>query len=124
MERQMSEIRYVDEGEEWNEEDYSWRHIDDFENYDIIERAFKICFNRKYFKSQKEARKWRKIDGQISRGAIRVEWVMNCLKWAEDKNAMGQAIKVDALGSLILNKAAMQDWNIENRESLRRPEDY
>ena len=120
----MEDPRYIDVGEEWDEEDFSWRHIDDFKNYDIIEKAFRICGNRKYFKSPKEARKWRKIDGQLSRGAIREEWVFSCLKWAEEKNSMMCAIKIDALGSLILNKAAMQDWNMENRENLRRPEDY
>jgi len=118
------DLRYIDDGEEWNEEDYSWRHIDDFTNRDIIEKVFRICGNRKYFKSPKEGRRWRKIDGQLSRGAIREEWVNSCIKWAEDKNSVRCVIKVDALGSLVLNKARMQDWYMENRDKLRRPEDY
>lgn len=118
------DVRYINAGEEWDEEDYSWRHIDDFKNRDIIEKAFRICGNRKYFKSQKEARKWRKIDGQVSRGLIRTEWINHCMKWAEDKNSMKFAINVEALGSFIMNKASMQDWLIENRDTLMRPEDY
>ncbi len=116
--------RYINVGEEWDEEDFSWRYIDNFANRDIIEKAFRICGGRKYFRSPKESRKWNKIDGQITRGVIRTEWVDHCMKWAEDKNAMRCVIKVDALGSYILNKAAMQDWSMENRDNLRRPEDY
>jgi hypothetical protein len=117
-------MRYVDVGEEWDEEDFGWRHIDGFENRDIIEKAFRVCGNRKYFKSKKESRKWNMIDGQLSRGAIRKEWVNSCIEWAEDKNSVKFAINVDALASLVLNKARMQDWNLENRDKLRRPEDY
>lgn len=120
----MDDPRYINAGEEFDEEDYSWRYIDDFENRDIIEKAFRVCGNRKYFRSQKEARKWRKIDGQISRKAISLQWVNSCIKWAEGKNAMMCAIKVEALGSLILNKARMQDWYAENREELRKTERY
>jgi hypothetical protein len=90
----------------------------------MIEKVFRICGNRRYFKSPKEGRQWRKIDGQVSRGVIRREWVDNCIKWAEDKNSMRCAIKVDALGSLIMNRARMQDWLMDNKDNLRRPEDY
>ena len=118
------DLRYVNTGEEFDEEDFSWRYIDNFENYDIIERAFRVCGNRKYFRSPKESKKWNKIDGQVSRGAVRKEWVNHCIDWAEDKNSVRFAIKVDALGSYVMNKAAMQDWLMENKNELRTPEDY
>lgn len=115
---------YVDIGDEFDNEDNSWKYPHSLQNYDIIMKVFSVCGNRKYFRSKKEFRKWEKIDGQLSRGAIRREWVENCIKWAEEKNMTVCAIKVDALGSLVLNKARMQDWLMENKDSLRRPEDY
>lgn len=116
--------RYIDVGDEFDTEDHSWKYPDDLENQDIIKKVFYICGNRKYFRSQKEARKWRKIDGQLSRGAIKKEWVQSCIDWAHDKNRKVFAIKVDALASLVLNKARMQDWYMENKDKVRGPEDY
>lgn len=115
---------YIDAGDEFDLEDHSWKYPDSIENQDIIQKVFSVCGNRKYFHSKKEQRKWKKIDGQISRGAIKKEWVSECIDWAEWKNKKVFAIKVDALGSLVLNKARMQDWLMENQDKLRKEEDY
>ena len=115
---------YVDVGDEFDIEDNSWKYPDDLEHQDIIMEVFSVCGNRKYFHSKKEGRKWRKIDSQMSKGVVRPEWVRFCIDWAREKNASLCAIKVEALGNLILNKARMQDWLLENRNELRRPEDY
>jgi hypothetical protein len=115
---------YVEAGDEFDHEDNSWKYPHSLQNYDIIMKVFSVCGNRKYFRSKKEFNKWKRIDGQLSRGAMREEWVENCIKWAEEKNATLCAIKVDALGSLVLNKVCMQDWLLEHKDELRRPEDY
>jgi hypothetical protein len=120
----MDEPIYVEEGEEFDNEDTAWRYITDFKNLDIIERAFKICGKRKYFKSPKEGRLWRRIDSQISKGMIHEKWVDFCLEWARQRNATICAVKIDALGHFIMNKARMQDWLMENRDALRKPSDY
>lgn len=114
--------RYVEPGEEFDDEDFSWRYIDDFENRDIIQEVFAVCGGRKYFASQKEARRWRKIDGQITRGLIPIGWVRFCIEWARKKNKGITAIKVEPLGSLVMNKAKMQDWIGEKK--VRSSEDY
>lgn len=115
---------YVNDGEEFDTEDTSWRYIDDFINHDIIERAFRICGNRKYFKSPKEGKLWRRIDSQIAKGMIKKEWVDFCVNWAKERNVTICAIKIEALGHLIMNKARMQDWLMEHKEEVRSAEDY
>lgn len=118
------EPMYVEPGEEFDAvDDYSWRYIDDMENQDIVRTAFLICGGRKYFATPKEARKWRKIDGQITRGLIPIGWVKYCFEWARKKNHRVIAIKVDALGSLIINKAKMQDW-LGSQPKQRSADDY
>ena len=120
----MSDPVYINAGDEFDIEDNSWRYIDDLENQEVIKEVFSICGSRKYFASEKEGRKWRKIDGQLARGAISKDWVANCVNWARKKNLRVCAIKVEALGNLILNKARMQDWLMENKEALRLTETY
>ena len=115
---------YIDIGDEFDIEDNSWKYHADFENEDIIEEVFLVCGRRKYFKSKKEARKWRIIDGQISRKVLGLSWVFNCIDWAKTKNEGLCAIKVGALGSLILNKARMQDWLMDHGDDISRPETY
>lgn len=118
------EPRYIADGDEFDEEDNSWRYPDDLDNQDVIKEVFRICGRRKYFKSQKEARLWRKIDGQISRGLAPMPWVTFCIDWAREKNKQVTAITVDALGSFIMNKARMQDWMGEHKDAFRKPSDY
>jgi hypothetical protein len=101
---------YVDVGDEFGDEDDSWRYPDDLINQSVIKKVFAICGGRKYFATPKEGRKWRKIDGQISRGLIPSDWIDHCIAWAKKKNFRATLIKVDALGSYILNKAKMQDF--------------
>lgn len=120
----IDEPIYIDAGDEFDMEDHSWKYPDDLKNQIIIKQVFYICGKRKYFKSKKEARKWRKIDGQIDRGVLPSGWVKNCIDWAKDKNEQLCAIKVDALGSLILNKARMQDWQMEHKRDARKPNDH
>ena len=120
----MDEPTYIDIGDEFDIEDNSWKYPDDLENQDIIKKVFFICGRRKYFHSKKEGRKWRQIDGQVSRKAIRVEWVNNCIEWAKSRNEHRFSINVTALASLVLNKARMQDWLMKHKDKLRRPEDY
>jgi len=106
----MDEPTYVDVGDEFGDEDTSWRYPDDLANQDTIKNVFAICGGRKYFANPKEARKWRKIDGQITRGMIGQAWLDHCLEWAKKKNFRATVIKVDALGSYVMNKAKMQDF--------------
>jgi hypothetical protein len=117
---------YVDAGDEFDIEDNSWKYPDDLENRDIIKKVFSVCGRKKYFKSKREHRRWKQIDGQISRGVIPVEWVNSCIKWAADRNAQtrGIAIKVDNLATAVLNKARMQDWINEHRGELIDKNDY
>ena len=104
------EPTYVAIGDEFENEDDAWRDPDDLENQELIKEVFQVCGNRKYFKTPKEARKWRKIDGQISRGVIPQAWVDHCMEWVRKKNRQRTKIIVDALGTYFLNKAAMQDF--------------
>lgn len=115
----IPEPQYVPAGEEFDDEDTSWRYIDDFTNMDFIKNVFAICGKRKYFASEKEARLWRKIDGQVTRGLIGQAWLDHCLAWAKKKNYRRTVIKVQALGNYIMNKAKMQDFLTSQPEDMK-----
>jgi hypothetical protein len=114
------EPTYVPLGDEFENEDDSWRYPDDLENQELIKEVFKACGNRRYFKTPKEARKWRRIDGQVSRGVIPQDWVEHCMEWVRKKNRQRTKIIVDALGTYFLNKSAMQDF-LTNRPVDLKP---
>lgn len=111
---------YIAAGDEFDMEDNSWRYPDGFKDTALILRAFDICGHRKYFKSQKESRLWKKIDSQASKRVIFPEWIGFCLKWAEKKNTPRCIINVEALGHLILNKARMNDF-MREKNSKEHP---
>jgi hypothetical protein len=111
------EPTYVDVGDEFSNEDTAWRYSDDLANQDVMDKVFSVCRRpTKTFKTPKEARKWRKIDGQISRGLIPSSWTEHCIAWAKKKNFRVIAITVDKLGSYVINKAAMQDFLMSESE--------
>lgn len=115
----VDEPTYVDIGDEFDNEDNSWRYSDDLQNKSVMSQVFAVCRRpSKRFKTPKEARKWRKIDGQISRGLIPSDWIEHCLAWAKKKNFRVTAITVDSLGSYVINKAAMQDFLTSKPEDL------
>lgn len=119
-----NEPYYASADDPWGDEDNAWRYPDSLTNQGLIKEVFAICGKRKYFRSQRESKKWTRIDSKVTSGAIPVEWTDNCLAWAKEKNTHVIAIKVEALGTLILNKARMNDWKKENPDMLRKPEDY
>ncbi len=118
------EPRYIADGDEFDEEDNSWRYPDSLNNQDVIHRAFEVCGHRQYFRSQKESRLWHKIDGQVTRGLIPMGWIEVALRWAKMQNAQVIRIKVETLGNFIMNKARMQDWMGEHKDAFRKPSDY
>jgi len=119
-----NEPYYADPDDPWGDEDNAWRYPDSLINQTLIREVFDVCGKRKYFRSLRESKKWTRIDNKIIAGSIPIEWVNNCLTWAKGKNTHVVAIKVEALGNLILNKARMNDWKKENPDMLRKPTDY
>jgi len=88
----------------------SWMIVKAIPQINLCKAAMLICGNRRYFGKRGERSKWRTIGNSLDHGRISLEWVENCIAWAQLKNEERPVITFEALENLILNSSRMKDW--------------
>ena len=106
----------------WGDSPESWQRARTIKSnvFPLLIRAMNTCRRTSHtFQSHAEQKKWVRIAKMFDEGRMREEWIINRIEIAEEKNRehrYGVAISFKHLTGMILNKAAMTDWNAKNPE--------
>lgn len=114
----MDEVYYGDldsDGNPIDDEKLGYLTTDGIVNLRMVEKAQKVCRRPSHpFHSNKDKRKWMRIDTQFTAGKIPRRWIDFCFEWVSEKNKIRTIITMDKLANLILNKARMTDYLSKN----------
>jgi len=121
----MDEPRYIDDGDEFVEEDSGWKHPESLTNSDLIQECMRICGRTiLQFKSPKEARLWKQIDSKINSKRLHPLWIKAKAEEAQRLNYGMLKISMEELGRRINNIVAHQEWQRKHPELFHNAGDY